>query len=63
MISSTDWREITLLYDQLLRIQPSPVVELNRAVAVAMSEGPEQGLGLIDNLLERSEERRVGKEC
>ena len=51
--ASTDWRQITLLYDQLLRIQPSPVVELNRAVAVAMCEGPEQGLRLIDDLLER----------
>ena len=53
--SSTDWRQITLLYDQLLRIQPSPVVELNRAVAVAMCEGPEQGLGLIDELLAREQ--------
>ena len=47
----TDWRQIMLLYDELLRIQPSPVVELNRAVAVAMSEGLEQGLRLIDELL------------
>jgi RNA polymerase sigma-70 factor (ECF subfamily) len=57
--ASTDWRQITLLYDQLLRIQPSPVVELNRAVAIAMCEGPEggleQGLRLIDDLLERDE--------
>jgi RNA polymerase sigma-70 factor, ECF subfamily len=52
---STDWRQIALLYDQLLRVQPSPVVELNRAVAVAMSEGPEQGLRLIDDLLGREE--------
>jgi RNA polymerase sigma-70 factor (ECF subfamily) len=52
-VASTDWREITLLYDRLLQIQPSPVVELNRAVAVAMSEGPEQGLSLIDDLLAR----------
>lgn len=52
-VASTDWREITRLYDRLLRIQPSPVVELNRAVAVAMSEGPEQGLCLIDDLLAR----------
>ena len=52
-VASTDWREITLLYDRLLRIQPSPVVELNRAVAVAMSEGPEHGLRLIDALQER----------
>lgn len=47
----TDWRQITLLYDELLRIQPSPVIELNRAVAVAMSEGLEQGLSQIENLL------------
>jgi RNA polymerase sigma-70 factor (ECF subfamily) len=53
--ASTDWRQITLLYDELLRIQPSPVVELNRAVAVAMSEGPEQGLRLIDDLLAREQ--------
>jgi RNA polymerase sigma-70 factor, ECF subfamily len=52
-VESTDWREIKLLYDQLLRIQPSPVVELNRAVAVAMCEGLEQGLGLVDELLTR----------
>src|SRR5215472_5193366 len=51
--ASTDWRRITLLYDRLLRIQPSPVVELNRAVAVGMCEGPEQGLCLIDDLLAR----------
>jgi RNA polymerase sigma-70 factor (ECF subfamily) len=52
---STDWRQITLLYDRLLRIQPSPVVELNRAVAIAMCEGPEQGLRLIDDLLARDQ--------
>jgi RNA polymerase sigma-70 factor (ECF subfamily) len=51
--AATDWRQIALLYDQLLRIQPSPVVELNRAVAIAMCEGPEQGLRLIDDLLAR----------
>ena len=53
--ASTDWRQITLLYDRLLRIQPSPVVELNRAVAIAMCEGPEQGLRLIDDLLAREQ--------
>jgi RNA polymerase sigma-70 factor, ECF subfamily len=53
--ASTDWRQITLLYDRLICIQPSPVVELNRAVAVAMCEGPEQGLRLIDGLLAREE--------
>ena len=52
-VASTDWPQITLLYDQLLRIQPSPVVELNRAVAIAMCEGLEQGLALIDDLLAR----------
>ncbi|SRR6266566_432118 len=54
-VASTDWRQITLLYGQLLRIQPSPVVELNRAVAVAMCEGLEQGLRLIDELLAREQ--------
>lgn len=54
-VASTDWRQITLLYDQLLRIQPSPVVELNRAVAVAMYEGLEQGLALINDLLARDQ--------
>jgi RNA polymerase sigma-70 factor, ECF subfamily len=53
--TSTDWRQITLLYNGLIRIQPSPVVELNRAVAIAMCEGPEQGLRLIDALLAREE--------
>jgi RNA polymerase sigma-70 factor, ECF subfamily len=52
-VASTDWREITMLYDRLLRVLPSPVVELNRAVAIAMSEGPEQGLRLVDDLLAR----------
>jgi RNA polymerase sigma-70 factor, ECF subfamily len=52
-VASTDWRQITPLYDQLLRVQPSPVVELNRVVAVAMCEGLEQGLALIDDLLAR----------
>jgi RNA polymerase sigma-70 factor, ECF subfamily len=55
--ASTDWREITLLYDRLLQIQPSPIVELNRAVAVAMCDGTreslEHGLRLIDDLLAR----------
>ncbi len=47
----TDWREIVGLYDVLLRIYPSPVVELNRAVAVAMRDGPATGLVLIDALI------------
>jgi RNA polymerase sigma-70 factor, ECF subfamily len=44
----TDWARIALLYGQLRQIQPSPVIELNRAIAVAMDEGPEAGLALID---------------
>jgi RNA polymerase sigma-70 factor (ECF subfamily) len=51
----TDWRQIVGLYDVLLRVQPSPVVELNRAAAIAMHEGPARGLGLIDALLARGE--------
>jgi RNA polymerase sigma-70 factor (ECF subfamily) len=46
----TDWREIALLYERLLELQPSPVVALNRAVAVAMADGPERGLELVDAL-------------
>ena len=46
----TDWAEITGLYDVLLRINPSPIVELNRAVALAMRDGPEAGLQAIDRL-------------
>jgi RNA polymerase sigma-70 factor, ECF subfamily len=48
--AATDWAEICALYDVLLRVAPSPVVELNRAAAVAMRDGPEQGLLLIDGL-------------
>ena len=44
----TDWAEIALLYERLLELSPSPVVELNRAVAVAMAQGPESGLALIE---------------
>jgi RNA polymerase sigma-70 factor (ECF subfamily) len=51
----TDWAEITALYDLLRRADPSPVVELNRAVAIAMRDGPEVGLQLIDGLLARGE--------
>jgi len=53
--ASTDWQQIAALYDRLIRIQPSPVVELNRAVAVAMCGHPEKGLALIDALLARGE--------
>ena len=53
--SSTDWRQIVGLYDVLQRIEPSPVVELNRAVAVAMRDGPASGLALIDAILARGD--------
>jgi len=51
----TDWRQIVALYNQLVRIQPSPVVQLNRAVAIAERDGPEAGLAHIDALLEDGE--------
>ena len=51
----TDWRRIVALYDELVRIHPSPVVQLNRAVAIAMCDGPEAGLTHIDALLEHGE--------
>jgi RNA polymerase sigma-70 factor (ECF subfamily) len=54
-VAATDWRQIAMLYDRLARIQPSPVVELNRAVAIAMCDGLESGLSLIDGLLARGE--------
>lgn len=49
--ADTDWRQIVGLYDLLLRIDPSPIVALNRAVAVAMRDGPEAGLALIEPLV------------
>lgn len=51
----TDWAQIVALYDLLLQVEPSPIVELNRAVAVAMRDGPIKGLELIDALLMRGE--------
>ena len=53
--AETDWPRIVALYDLLLRATPSPVVELNRSVAVAMSEGPLAGLQLVDAILARGE--------
>lgn len=51
--AQTDWPQIVRLYDVLLQLSPSPVVELNRAVAVAMRDGPGTGLRLADELLDR----------
>ncbi|MFO0820689.1 MAG: RNA polymerase sigma factor [Pirellulales bacterium] len=50
-VETTDWRQIVALYDALLAIHPSPVIQLNRAVALAMRDGPAAGLPLIDALL------------
>src|SRR5258708_29529200 len=54
-VAQTDWNQIVVLYSVLQRIDSSPVVELNRAVAVAMRDGPEAGLVLIDAILKRGE--------
>ena len=53
--AGTDWTQIVGLYDVLMRAEPSPVVELNRAVAVAMRDGPAAGLSLIDAILARGD--------
>ncbi len=52
---STDWEQIAGLYGLLMRLNPSPILELNRAVAVAMRDGPLEGLQLIDTILERGD--------
>jgi RNA polymerase sigma-70 factor (ECF subfamily) len=52
---ATDWAQIIALYDVLVQLEPSPVVELNRAVAVAMRDGPAAGLALIDAIMTRGE--------
>jgi RNA polymerase sigma-70 factor (ECF subfamily) len=53
--AATDWNQIVGIYDVLLQAEPSPVVELNRAVAIAMRDGPAAGIGLIDAILARGE--------
>jgi RNA polymerase sigma-70 factor (ECF subfamily) len=54
---ATDWAEIVALYDLLLQLEPSPIVELNRAVAVAMRDGPAAGLALVEAILARGDLR------
>ena len=54
-MDATDWTQIVALYNLLTRIDPSPVVELNRAVAVAMRDGPSAGLELVDDILARGD--------
>ena len=56
-VASTDWPQIVALYDVLLRLTPSPLVALNRAVAVAMADGPAAGLALLDGLADAPELR------
>lgn len=58
-VPGTDWRQIVALYDVLLALTPSPLVELNRAVAVAMRDGPAAGLALVDRLTEAPELRHL----
>jgi RNA polymerase sigma-70 factor (ECF subfamily) len=53
--AATDWAQIVGLYGLLARVDPSPVIELNRAIAVAMRDGPLAGLALIDTLLARGD--------
>ncbi|MCC6312735.1 MAG: RNA polymerase sigma factor [Thermomicrobiales bacterium] len=53
--AATDWPQIVALYDVLLQFEPSPVVELNRAVALAMRDGPEAGLAAVDAILDRGD--------
>ena len=53
--ASTDWRQIVGLYDVLMRLEPTPIVELNRAAAVAMHEGAAAGLALVDAILNRGD--------
>jgi RNA polymerase sigma-70 factor, ECF subfamily len=54
-VAATNWNQIIGYYDMLAQITPSPVVELNRAVAIAMRDGPVAGLALIDTILARGE--------
>jgi len=53
--AATDWPQIVALYDALAQLEPSPIIELNRAVAVAMRDGPEAGLALLDALFTRGD--------
>ena len=55
--AATDWNEIVGLYDALVRMTPSPVIELNRAVAVALRDGPAAGLAIVDAILDRGDLR------
>jgi RNA polymerase sigma-70 factor (ECF subfamily) len=56
-VDATDWREVVGLYDVLLQMDPSPVIELNRAVGIAMRDGPAAGLAIVDAILARGDLR------
>lgn len=53
--ADTDWNQIVSLYSTLLQLEPSPVIELNRAVAIAMRDGPQSGVQIVDDILARGE--------
>jgi RNA polymerase sigma-70 factor (ECF subfamily) len=55
--SATDWNRIVGIYNLLLEVEPSPVIELNRGAAIAMRDGPAEGLALVDSILERGDLR------
>ena len=54
-VAETDWQRIVILYEALERLTPSPLIELNRAVAVAMADGPAEGLAIVDTILARGD--------
>ena len=56
---ATDWEQIVGLYDVLLRADPSPVIELNRAAAMAMRDGPAAGLAIVDAILARGDSTAI----
>ena len=62
-VEETDWDRIVLLYEALGRLAPSPVVELNRAVAVSMAQGPAAALPIVDELVERRRRSRSRTCC
>ena len=53
--AATNWEQIVALYDLLMKVEPSPIIELNRSVAIAMRDGPLAGLQLIDDILKRGD--------
>ena len=54
-VAETDWQRIVILYEALGRLTPSPIIELNRAVAIAMATGPAEGLAVVEEIAARGE--------